>query len=1063
MIRKLLDKPNQIFKKKDHWIKIFSLFLFLIVGFTTVQAQYTAIPDTAFEQSLINLGIDSGALDGQVLTADIASLTILNIQGGSIKNLTGIKEFVSLQELNLNYQQLSSLDLSGMTTLLNVQLYANDLKNINLSGLSNLQSLSCGSNELTTLDLTGLTNLTYLGCGQNSLTSLNLTGLTKLETLQCNENVIKSLDVSGLINLITLNFGYNQLTSVDLSGLTKLNEVGAYQNKLSELKLNGLTSLVNLYCNNNNLTVLDVSNKPHLQYFYSNDNPELTCITVDDVANANTQVNIENWSKDSAANFSLACGPKATATQTFCNGARVADLVATGNTIKWYADATGGTALVAAAVLTSGNYYASQMVNGNESDRTSVNVVLKTTPLPSRNMGVNGTLCRPSTYATLASKFNNPGTIKIYATETSTTPIDGSLEITPVNTVLTLYITQTLNGCESARLMDNQTVVNANFEPTAADQTFCKRNAPTVADLAATANGGGSTIKWYLSEASVTPLVSTRALQTRDYYVTQTAYPCGESTKKKIHVTVNDVEDISIYTCSGYTWPVNGVTYTQSSYDSFDDGCTVHNLNLTIVSVDVPVIRSQFRLPGATIADISSTQGQVIQWYQDATGGNPLASNTPLESKTYYAAQIQDFSDTNSQCESERIAVEVTIGSIPAGYTFIPDERFEQRLIDLGYDDVIDNKVLTANIDAVTSLNLSAASIRDLTGIKAFKNLISLDLIYNSVKDLDLTGLPSLESIRAYGNYSSTVNLKGLTNLTEINFGNSNLKTLDLTGLTSLEKLEISGPITNLDLTDQFSLTDLNCRYTNITGLNLKNKPYLSNMNATQISTLTCIIVDDVAVATSNTNWSKDVEANYSAGTSNAIAVSACDSYTWAVNNVEYNKTGKYLVTNGCLTEELNLTIVPLDASVEYSNGILSAKASNVTYQWYDCTNNQAIQGAVNQTFIPATSGTYSVAIVFGNCSVISNCIAITTLARPDFDTTSRLNVYPNPSHDVFNIQTESNAKIEVYDNLGKEIKNEKITQGISKLDMSRYPTGIYLLKITNENDQVKTVKIIKQ
>ncbi|MEP6803291.1 MAG: T9SS type A sorting domain-containing protein, partial [Flavobacterium sp.] len=883
-----------------------------------------------------------------------------------------------------------------------------------------------------------------------------------LKTLQCNENKINSLDVSGLINLITLNFGNNQLTSVDLSGLTKLNEIGAYQNKLSELKLTGLTSLVNLSCNNNNLTVLDISNKPNLQYFYGVDNPELTCITVDNVANANDQINAENWAKDTTASFSLACGPKAAATQTFCNGATVADLVATGDAIKWYADATGGTALVAATVLTSGNYYASQTVNSNESDRISVNVVINTTPLPSRNMGVNGTLCRPSTYATLASKFNNPGAIKIYATETSTTPLDGSLEITPVNTVLTLYITQTLNGCESARLMDSQTVVNANFEPTAADQTFCQRNSPTVANLVATANGGGSTIKWYLSTASITPLVSTRALQTRDYYVTQTAYPCGESTKKKVHVTVNDQENISIYTCSSYTWPLNGVTYTESSSVSFDDGCTIHNLDLTIVTVDVPEIHSQFRLTGATIADISN-QGQGIQWYQDATGGNALASNTPLESKTYYAAQIQDFSDTNTQCESERVAVEITIGAIPAGYTFIPDERFEQRLIDLGYDDVIDNKVLTANIDAVTSLNLAGRSIRDLTGIKAFKNLISLDLIYNSVKDLDLSGLPSLESIRAYGNYSSTVNLKGLTNLTEINFGNSNLQTLDLTGLTSLEKLEISGPITNLDLTDQSSLTDLNCRYTNITGLNLKNKPYLVNMNATQIATLTCIIVEDVAAAMANANWSKDAGANYSAGTSNVTTVSVCDSYTWAVNNVEYNKTGKYVVINGCLTEELNLTIVPLDASVEYSNGVLSAKASNVTYQWYDCTNNQPIQGAVNQTFIPATSGTYNVAIVSGNCSAISNCIAITTLARPDFDTTSILNVYPNPSRDVFNIQTESNAKIEVYDNLGKEVKNEKITQGISKLDMSRYPTGIYLLKITNENDQIKTVKIIKQ
>ena len=37
-------------------------------------------------------------------------------------------------------------------------------------------------------------------------------------------------------------------------------------------------------------------------------------------------------------------------------------------------------------------------------------------------------------------------------------------------------------------------------------------------------------------------------------------------------------------------------------------------------------------------------------------------------------------------------------------YTSIPDQNFEQALIDLGYDDVIDRKLLTANINSVDSL-----------------------------------------------------------------------------------------------------------------------------------------------------------------------------------------------------------------------------------------------------------------------------------------------------------------------------------------------------------------------
>jgi Leucine-rich repeat (LRR) protein len=1064
MKRKLLEEQNQFCKRKD-LTKIFSLFFFLVIGFTTVSAQYTAIPDQAFEQSLINLGYDSGAIDGQVLTANIASVENLNIQGGSIKDLTGIKDFASLKELYLSYQQIISLDVSGITTLQVLEIYGNGLTSINLNGLSNLVTLRCGSNKLTTLDLTGLTNLTLLSCGQNLLTSVNLAGLTKLETFQCNESKITSLDLSGLINLKSLNFGANKLTTIDLSALTKLTDLRGYQNQLTDLNLSGLTSLSSLNCSNNNLTVLDVSNKPNLQSFYCTDNPALTCIIVDNITNANDLNNQEYWGKDAIASYSLACSPKAAATQAFCNGATVANLVATGTAIKWYLDATSGSALVSATVLVSGNYYASQTINGNESDRTAVAVTVNTTPLPTRNMGVSGTLCRPSTYATLASKFNNPGAIKIYASEASTTPLDNSVEITPAGTFLTLYITQTINGCESAKLADSQTFVNPNYEPTAADQTFCARTLPTVANLVATTNGGGSTIKWYLSPISVTPLLSTRALTTRDYYVTQTAYPCGESTRKKVSVTVSQDEETSIYTCGSYTWPLNGVTYTETSNPSFDDGCIIHYLDLTIAPVDVPVIHSQFRLTGATIADITINQGQLVQWYADATGGEPLASNTVLENKTYYATQRQTFYDTNSQCESDRLAVDITLGDIPAGYTFIADDRFEQKLINLDYDDVIDNKVLTANIDTVTSLSLVALSITDLTGIKGFKSLTSLDLIYNSITNLDVSGMTALESIKAYGNYSSTVNLSGLSNLKEINFGNSALKELNLSGLTALQKLEISGPLTNLDLSDQVNLTNLNCRYTKITGLNLKNKPNLVNMNASQIESLTCITVDDVATAIANPNWSKDNGANYSSGTINVTTESACESYTWPVNNTTYTRSGKFTVVDGCTTQELDLTVNdPIDPIVEYSGGVLTSKVSNATYQWINCSNgNSPISGATSQTFTPVTTGTYSVVVALGSCSATSNCIAVTTLGTANFDPVSALKVYPNPSHGIFNVQIENSAKLEVYDNLGKELKSENLTEGISKIDLSRFPSGLYFLKVTNENNQVKTVKVVKK
>ena len=45
--------------------------------------------------------------------------------------------------------------------------------------------------------------------------------------------------------------------------------------------------------------------------------------------------------------------------------------------------------------------------------------------------------------------------------------------------------------------------------------------------------------------------------------------------------------------------------------------------------------------------------------------------------------------------------------------TNIPDDNFEQALIDLGIDDVLDDKVLTSNINTLGSLDISGKSISD--------------------------------------------------------------------------------------------------------------------------------------------------------------------------------------------------------------------------------------------------------------------------------------------------------------------------------------------------------------
>jgi hypothetical protein len=58
--------------------------------------------------------------------------------------------------------------------------------------------------------------------------------------------------------------------------------------------------------------------------------------------------------------------------------------------------------------------------------------------------------------------------------------------------------------------------------------------------------------------------------------------------------------------------------------------------------------------------------------------------------------------------------------------TYVPDDNFEQALIDFGYDDVSDDYVLTENISGLTYIDLCTKDIADLTGIEDFVSLTNL-------------------------------------------------------------------------------------------------------------------------------------------------------------------------------------------------------------------------------------------------------------------------------------------------------------------------------------------------
>ena len=106
----------------------------------------------------------------------------------------------------------------------------------------------------------------YLECNSNSITTLDTGNNLVLEDLFCDKNKLTALDLSSNIGLISLKCNDNSLTELNLK-------------------------------NNNNLNL-------DLNYINFLNNPNLTCIQVDDQSYSDT-----NWSnfKDMTASYSDNC------------------------------------------------------------------------------------------------------------------------------------------------------------------------------------------------------------------------------------------------------------------------------------------------------------------------------------------------------------------------------------------------------------------------------------------------------------------------------------------------------------------------------------------------------------------------------------------------------------------------------------------------------------------------------------------------------------------------------------------------------------------------------------
>lgn len=152
--------------------------------------------------------------------------------------------------------------------------------------------------------------------------------------------------------------------------------------------------------------------------------------------------------------------------QIFCKSTNptVANIQITGQNIKWY-NAAGNLLPSTTALVNGQTYYASQTINGCESDKIAIQVTVNETPKPTGNAVQD--FCA-SANPTLASLVVTGTSLKFYDAAGNILPLT-----TPLVNGTVYYVTQTLNNCESEKLAITVTLSTNNVPANDYSATFC--------------------------------------------------------------------------------------------------------------------------------------------------------------------------------------------------------------------------------------------------------------------------------------------------------------------------------------------------------------------------------------------------------------------------------------------------------------------------------------------------------------------------------------------------------------------------------------------------------------
>jgi len=220
---------------------------------------------------------------------------------------------------------------------------------------------------------------------------------------------------------------------------------------------------------------------------------------------------------------------------------------------------------------------------------------------------------------------------------------------------------------------------------------------------------------------------------------------------------------------------------------------------------------------------------------------------------TNITSEPTDFSFSSPLTEANK----PVWGTCP-GKVNIPDDNFEQYLINQGFDDVLDDYVLKINIIGIEELNISFKGIKILDGIEHFENLKKLNVQTNNLTKIDISKNLKLEELLVSNttipskNYNriNEINLTNNTSLKIIKVRDIGLLSIDVSTNSKLEELSLGNnhsseaEVSTVDLSNNSELKHLSIgQLTTFSSIDLSNNSNLEELYLTSLTSMNALDV----------------------------------------------------------------------------------------------------------------------------------------------------------------------------------------------------------------------------